>query len=152
WAPLQPSVSISVSGFVGFNESRISPRAFVFVKEGQFLSPIRPSIVVVNNTTIINKTKTVTNTKIVNNTVINEGPATTVIEKASGRKVQSVPVQELRHKQEAEVVARQRIAPPPREEKVQTPVRSAPAPRETKVQPESQQRAKESETKAQEQL
>ena len=82
WAPLQPSVSISVNGFVGFDESRISPRAFVFVKQGQFLDPIRPSIVVVNNTTVINKTRTVTNTKIVNNKVINEGPATAAIEKA----------------------------------------------------------------------
>src|SRR6478752_3541916 len=66
WAPLQPSVSISVNGYVGYNESRISPRAFVFVKQGQFQDRIRPSIVVVNNTTIINKTKTITNTKIVN--------------------------------------------------------------------------------------
>ena len=152
WAPLHPAARISASGSVEVNVALIAPRAFVFVEQRQFLQPVRPTTVVVNNTTIINKTVNITNTKIVNNTVINEGPATTVIEKASGRKVQAVPVRELRHKQEAEVVARQRIAPPPREEKVQTPVRSAPAPRETKVQPESQQRAKESETKAQEQL
>ena len=136
WAPLQPSVSISAGGFVGFNESRISPRAFVFVKQGQFLDPIRPSIVVVNNTTIINQTKTITNTKIVNKTVINEGPATTVIEKASGRKVQTVAVQELRHKQEAPVVARQpaRAAARDNTPKEATPVtREAAQPREKKA-------------------
>jgi hypothetical protein len=74
----------------------ISPRAYVFVEEGHFMEPVRRSTVVVNNTTIINKT------------VINEAPATAAIEKASGRKVQAVPVQELRHKAEAAVVAKQR--------------------------------------------
>ena len=108
WAPLQPSVSLSVNGYVGFNESRISPRAFVFVKQGQFLDPIRPSVVVANNTTIINQTRTITNTRIVNQTVINEGPATSVIAKASGRPVRTVALQELRHKEEAPVATRQR--------------------------------------------
>src|SRR6266849_1984104 len=92
WAPLQPSVSISVNGFVGFNAALIAPRAYVFVEQRRFLDPIQPSTVVVNNTTIINKTTIISNTTIVNNTVINEGPATTVIEKASGRKVAAVPV------------------------------------------------------------
>ena len=107
WAPLQPSVTISVSGYVGFNQARISPRAFVFVEQRRFLEPIRPTTVVVNNTTIINQTTVINNTKVVNNAVINEGPAPTVIEKASGRKVQAVAVQELRHKQEAAVASKQ---------------------------------------------
>src|ERR1041385_1798318 len=97
WAPLQPSVTISASGFVGFNQARISPRAFVFVEQRRFLEPIRPTTVVANNTTIINKTVNITNTKIVNQTVVNGGPATTFVEKAIGRKVQPVKVQELRH-------------------------------------------------------
>lgn len=133
WAPLLPSVSISVGGFVGFNQSRISPRAYVFVEQRQFLEPVRRSTVVVNNTTIINKTVNITNTKVVNNTVINEGPATAVIEKASGRTVQAVPVQELRHKTEAAVVSRQRTAAATSEPKVQTPVRSEAEPREKKT-------------------
>src|SRR6185369_16879059 len=87
WAPLQPHVSISVGGFVGFSQARISPRAFVFVKEGGFMEPIRPTTVVVNSTTIINKTVVINNTKVVNNTVIIGGPRTEVIEKASGHKV-----------------------------------------------------------------
>lgn len=124
WAPLQPSVSISVNGFVGFDESRISPRAFVFVKQGQFLNPIRPSIVVVNNTTVINKTKTVTNTRIVNNKIIHEGPATAAIEKASGRKVQMVQVQQLRQQAEAPVAAKQRTSKAATETRGQTPARN----------------------------
>jgi hypothetical protein len=108
WAPLQPSVSISINGLVGYNQSRISPRAFIFVRQGQFLDPIRPAMVIANNTTVINHTKTVINTRIVNNTVINEGPATAVIEKASGRTVHAVAVQQLRHQAEAPIAARQR--------------------------------------------
>ncbi len=133
WAPLQPFVSISVNGFEGFDQARISPRAFVFVKQGQFLSPIRPSIVVVNNTTIINKTKFVTNTRIVNNTVINGGPATAAIEKASGRKVQIVQVQQLRHQAEAPVAARQRTSKATTEIKTQAPARNEVVPEKQKV-------------------
>ncbi|MDB6015682.1 MAG: hypothetical protein JWR19_171 [Pedosphaera sp.] len=129
WAPLQPSVRISVNGFVGFDQARISPRAFVFVPQGRFLDPIRPTMVVANNTTIISRTVNITNTKIVNNTVINEGPATAVIEKASGHKVQAVAVQELRHKEEAVVVAKQRTPAAISEKKVQTPVPSEVQPR-----------------------
>jgi hypothetical protein len=121
WAPLQPSVSISVRGYVGFNQARLSPRAFVFVEQRRFLEPVRPTTVVVNNTTIINKTTIISNTKVVNNTVINEGPATTIIEKASGRKVEAVTARELRHKHEEPVVSKQRTAKSPAENKVQTP-------------------------------
>jgi len=155
WAPLHPSARISASGSVAFNIALIAPRAFVFVEPRRFLQPVRPTTVVVNNTTIINQTVNITNIKVVNNTVINEGPRTQIIEQASGQKVQAVPVRELRRKQEAEVVARQGTTSPGREKKekdVQTPVRSEAAPRETESQPESQQRAKESAAKAQEQL
>ena len=85
WAPLYPSGVVV-----------ISPRAYVFVEERHFMEPVRRSTVVVNSTTIINQT------------VIHEAPATAAIEKASGRKIQAVPVQELRHKTEAAVVAKQR--------------------------------------------
>jgi hypothetical protein len=133
WAPLLPSVSISVSGFVGFNQARISPQAYVFVEERHFMEPVRRSSVVINNTTIINKTVNITNVKVVNNTVINEGPATTVIEKASGRKVQAVQVRELRQKQEAAVAGKQRTPPATSEKKVQAPVPSAVEPRGKKT-------------------
>src|SRR6185295_18596100 len=129
WAPLLPSVRISAGGYVGFNVTLISPRAFVFVEQRRFLEPIRPTTVVVNNTTIINKTTVINNTKIVNNTVINEGPAATVIEKASGRKVQAVAVREFRQKQEAAVASKQ----PAANKKVPAPASSEAEPRGKKT-------------------
>jgi hypothetical protein len=110
WAPLYPS-GVTV----------ILPQAYVFVEERHFMEPVSRSTVVVNNTTIINKT------------VINEGPATTVIEKASGRKVEAVPVQELRHKQEAAVVSKQRTPTATSEKTVQPPVRNEAQPAEKKT-------------------
>jgi hypothetical protein len=91
WAPLSPSGRVDVKV--------ISPRAFVFVEERRFLEPIRPTTVVVNNTTIINKT------------VINDGPRTDVIEKLSGHKIQAVQVSELRNKEEAAVVVKHEAKP-----------------------------------------
>jgi hypothetical protein len=90
----------------------ISPRAYVFVEERHFMEPVRRSTVVVNNTTIINQT------------VIHEAPATAAIEKASGRKVPAVAVRELRQKEEAPVVARQRTPVATSEKTVQPSVRS----------------------------
>jgi hypothetical protein len=110
WAPLYPS-DVRV----------ISPRAYVFVEERHFMEPVRRSTVVVNNITIINKT------------VINEAPAAAAIEKASGRKIQAVPVQELRHKDEAAVAARQRTPAATGEKTVQPPVRNEAQPAEKKA-------------------
>ena len=132
WAPLQPSVRISASGYVGFDVALVSPRAFVFVEQRRFLDPIRPATVVVNNTSIINKTTVISNTRIVNNSVINEGPAPTVIEKASGRKIEALPVQEIRHKTEAAVVAKQR-APKATSETGQPPARNEAQPGKKKA-------------------
>jgi hypothetical protein len=133
WAPLQPSVSISAGGFVGFDGSRILPRAFVFVKQGRFLDPIRPATVAVNNAAIINKTVNITNSRIVNNAVFNGGPATALIEKASGRKVRVVAVRELRRKEEAGVLAKQKTPPTTAQKKAGAPVRSEVEPREKKT-------------------
>jgi hypothetical protein len=110
WAPLYPA-----------NVSVISPRAYVFVQERHFMEPVRPSSVVVNNTTIINQT------------VINQGPATAVIEKASGRKVQVVAVQELRHKTESAVVTQQKTSAPIAEKKAGSPPRDQAQPAERKA-------------------
>ena len=123
WAPLLPSVRMSAGGYVGFNVALVSPRAFVFVEQRRFLEPIRPTTVVVNNTTIIKQTTIISNARMVNNTVINEGPSTAAIEKASGRKIQAVPVQELRHRTEAAVVSK-RAPAETSEKKARTPARS----------------------------
>ncbi len=133
WAPLQPSARISASGSVEVNVALIAPGAFIFVEQRHFLEPIRPATVVVDNTVILNKTANITNIKVVNNTVINEGPATAVIEKASGRKVQALPVQELRNHGEAAVIAQRKTPAAASERLIQPPVRSEAIPRENKT-------------------
>jgi hypothetical protein len=95
-------------------------RAFVFVSEQRLLEPVRPTTVIVNNTTVINQTVNITKIQEVNHTVINEGPRPEIIERKSGRKVQSLPVREMRHKEETETVARFRHLPA-RPEKAEPP-------------------------------
>ena len=136
WAPLYPSARVGRSGFVEVDVRVISPRAYVFVEERRFLEPVRPTTVVVNNTTIINKTVNITKIKVVNKTVINEGPQTEVIEQVSGRKVQAVQVRELRRKAEAEAVAKHGTPTPTiekKERKDQAPDRSEAEPVEKKA-------------------
>ena len=108
WAPLGPSGR----AIVEVNRSGGMPRGYVFVQERQFLQPVNSKTVIVNNVAI-------------NKTVINKkGPATAVIEKASGRKIQAVPVRELRNKEEAKVVAKHPTPTSTGEKAVQTPVRN----------------------------
>jgi len=60
-----------------------------------------------------------------NKTAINKkGPAAAVIEKASGRKLQAVPVRDLRNKEEAKVIAKRPTPTSTAEKAAQTPVRS----------------------------
>jgi hypothetical protein len=128
WAPLPPSASIGARGIVEVHETALAPRAFVFVSEQRLLEPVRPATVIVNNTTIINQTVNITKIQVVNKTVINEGPRPEVIERKSGRKVEAVPVRELRRKEENEMATRRRNIPPGNAATVQTPARTEVAP------------------------
>jgi hypothetical protein len=102
WAPLPPPhVTVAVAG----------PQ-FVFVETSRFHEPLRPSTVVVNSTTIINQTTVINNIKRETRTVggagpqkvvVNEGPGLDVVQKATGKQVKAVPIQEA---------ARQTPAPP----------------------------------------
>jgi len=131
WAPLPPSARIGARGIVVVHETAIAPRAFVFVSEQRLLEPLRPTTVIVNNTTVINQTVNITKIQVVNKTVINEGPRPEIIERKSGRKVEAVPVRELRRKEETEVAARRRNIPSANGETVQRPVRTEVAPAKT---------------------
>jgi len=124
WAPLPPSARIDARGIVEVHETAIAPRAFVFVSEQRLLEPVRHTTVIVNNTTVINQTVNITKVQVVNKTVINEGPRPEIIERKSGRKIEAVPVRELRRKEETEVATRRRNIPPTHAETVQSPVRS----------------------------
>jgi hypothetical protein len=104
WSPLGPSRMLW--------GRRVAPRGTVFVAESRFLQPVSPKTMIMNNAAI-------------NKTVINKkGPGTAVIEKASGRKIQAVPVRELRNKEEAKVAAKRPTPTSISEKAVQTPVRS----------------------------
>ncbi len=110
WAPLYPS-GVTI----------ISPRAYVFVQERRFTEPVRPTTVVVNTTVIINQT------------VIKQAPAPAYIERASGRKVQALPVQQVRHQTEAAVVAQPRTAAAGGGKRAQPSVRTEAQPVERKA-------------------
>lgn len=107
WAPLGPSGR----GVVEVNRRGATPGGYVFVEERRFLDPVRSTTIIVNNT-------------VINQTVINEGPRTAVIEQASGRKLQAVPVRQLRSKEEAKVVTRHPTPTSTGEKGVATPAHS----------------------------
>ncbi len=128
WAPLPPSAIIAASGAVEIREPAFESRAFIFVIERRLMEPVRPRTVIVNNTTIINRTVNITKIQVVNRTVVNEGPRPEAVERLSGRRIQSVPVRDLRRKEETAVVARQRSVPPSAEKNVPPSARPQPAP------------------------
>ncbi len=105
WAPLPPEARIGIHGDLDFRQESIEPRAFCFVEERHLLEPQRPRTVIVNDTTIINQTVNITKIQVVNKTVINEGPRPENVEHASGRKVEVLPVHQVRVAQEATAVA-----------------------------------------------
>lgn len=91
WAPLAPR-GVVVSG-----------PSFVFVDVHRFHEPVRPTTVIVNNTTIINKTKQIAQVRQETRNIegagpkkvmVNEGPGLATIEKASGKKARQVSIQE----------------------------------------------------------
>jgi len=128
WAPLPPTATIAVSGGVVFRDAAYAPRAFVFVEERRLLEPVRPATVIVNNTIVVNKTVNITKIRVVNKTVINDGPRPDVIERVSGRRIQPVAVHELRHKQEADFVARRQNVPANVPREVRPPARAGSEP------------------------
>ena len=106
WAPLPPRRRTGITV-----DLELSPRAFVYVDERRFSERVRPSTVIVNNTTIINQTVNITNPRAGNNLVVGEGPRPEVIERASGRRVGITPVRDVRRKEETKVVIKPRPAP-----------------------------------------
>lgn len=91
WAPCAPH------GMV------VAPSLFVFVDGPRFHERIRPSTVIVNNTTIINKTTQITEIKRETRNiagrpqkvVVNEGPGVEVVQKMTGKKLAAAPIQEV---------------------------------------------------------
>jgi len=120
WAPLRPPLTAGVSFSSSPYEPKFASRAFVFVEHRRLLEPVRPRTVVVNNATIINQTVNITKVRIVNKTVINEGPRPDVIERETGRRISPVAASEFRHREEAEMLARERERPRAGDRKIQS--------------------------------
>jgi len=128
WAPLPPSARIVAGGVLEVRETAFAPHAFVFVSEQRLLEPVRHTTVIVNNTTIVKQTVNITKVHVVNKRVIAEGPRPEIIERKSGRKIEAVPVHELRRREETAVVVRSRNVPSSAEKKVQPTARTESAP------------------------
>jgi hypothetical protein len=105
WAPLPPTARFSMNGALEIHGA-IAPERFCFVETPHLLHPIRPATVIVNNTIIVNKTVNVTKVKVVNKVVINEGPGTDNIERATGQRLQRNSISEVRQRDEDEARAR----------------------------------------------
>jgi hypothetical protein len=122
WAPLPPEPR----GGVTVNVT-IAPATYCFVEERRMHEPVRPTTVIVNNTTVINKTVNITKTKVVNKVVINEGPRVDQVERATGRKLQRASLAELRQKDE-EPVAEKHTNLRARQDREQQPEAKQPEP------------------------
>lgn len=90
WAPCPPAGVI------------VAPAAFAFVAEGHFHDPVRPTTIIVNNTTIINQTTVQNNfrheTRVIDGgsrrVALSDGPSLETVQKATGKTISAVPVQE----------------------------------------------------------
>jgi len=108
WAPVAPGFSVGVSA--NFGGSAAGP--FVFVSTRDFLAPrVRSCIVPDSRTrTFIRNTRVVNTLAIERNVVVNRGPDTRIIERASGRKVRVVPIDRVPRVAPGRCVTRDQIA------------------------------------------
>jgi len=123
WAPLPPHrVSFAVPA-----------PSFVFVQSARFHEQMRPATVIVNITTIMTRTTVINNitreTRTVGRgapqkVVINNGPGVEMIQKATGRQIKPVPIQEAARR----TVAPSSLSHEPREFKNQERPSSASEP------------------------
>jgi hypothetical protein len=117
WAPCAPA------GVV------VAPDLFAFVETGHFHDHIGPTTVVFNNPAIINQTTRMAEFKHETRTIdgrqqriaINDGPGVAAVEKATGRKENVVPVQQVLHSRPAAVDSKP-AARPAEPGQVQRPV------------------------------
>ena len=96
WAPLPPSCDFGPQRTVIYAEQVVyAPNTFVFVERRHFCEPIRPSILIVNQT-IVNKTVNITKIQKVNQVVINQGPRVDEIQRVTKREVPFGQIKDLR--------------------------------------------------------
>ncbi|MBI3447564.1 MAG: hypothetical protein HY049_01395 [Acidobacteria bacterium] len=93
WAPVAPGFAVGVS--VGL--ALPAPSSFVFVSCHDFLTPsLHGSVLPYSRATVVfNNTRVVNNLSVQNNVVVNRGLNVTTIERASGRRVEAVPIERV---------------------------------------------------------
>jgi hypothetical protein len=93
WAPMPPS---------GLSVASLGPQ-FMFVQASHFEDPIRPSVVIWNNPTVLSRTRVINTIRHETRefaggerrtVVVNRGPGMEVVQRATGRRVHTVPIQE----------------------------------------------------------
>jgi hypothetical protein len=116
----------------------LAPAFFTFVDVHHFHERIRPTTVIVNNTTIIGRTRLITDvrrdTRTINGTrqrvVINEGPGLAPVQRATGRKFSPTPIHEAaQHTPAPSTLRRGTLEPTGRERAPQEQLKTA-SPRE----------------------
>jgi hypothetical protein len=96
WAPLPPGCDFGPQGATIYADQVIyAPNTFVFVDRRHFCEPIRPSVVIVNQT-IVNRTVNITKIQRVNQVVINHGPRVDDLQLATKRVVPFAQIHDLR--------------------------------------------------------
>jgi uncharacterized protein DUF6600 len=108
WAPVSPGFSIGVStGFVGR-----AGGPFVFVSARDFVAPrVRACVVPeVRARLVLNNTRVVNTLVVERNVVVNRGPDVRVVERASGRTIRKVPLEQVPRFAPGRGVTRDQIA------------------------------------------
>jgi hypothetical protein len=112
WAPLPPP---------HFSVTVAEPH-FVFVEANHFQDPLRPSVVIVNNAKVISQTAVIGDARresrsldgpVPQKVLFNEGPGLAVVQKATGRTLTPVPIQEAIRRTPAPSLRSGRGANPP---------------------------------------
>ena len=91
WAPVSPRFSVGVTA--GFGAEAAGP--FVFVPARDFMAPRVRTCIVPRSRIIINNTRIVNTLVVERNVVVNRGPDLRIIERASGREVRAVPIDQV---------------------------------------------------------
>lgn len=108
WAPVSPGFSVGVSA--RFGGGAVGP--FVFVSARDFVAPrIRTCIVPESRASLfISQTRVVNTIVVERNVVVNRGPDVTIIERASGRRIREVPIEQVSRVAPGRQVTREQIA------------------------------------------
>ncbi len=108
WAPVAPEFSVGLSASFGGGAGG----PFVFVSAHDFVAPrLRTCILPESRTRLfVNQTRVVNTIVVERNVVVNRGPDVRIIERASGRRLREVPIEQVARIAPGRRVSREQIA------------------------------------------